>query len=439
MIIQLIKENALVILALIIGATFFLPTFLKWKRIHQVGFLVFLSILWLGLNRFNSLTTLQQLTKSTAPAPFLLLLAWTLRYPSTRKRNPIIYFYFLNAVLYIIAVSGADDAPVALIKASFWLLIILCSIKVTDSVNSGHESFVLLLWISGATALTTLITGSSLVVSPGTAFRAGLNRLYPYGANPNQIGVVFFATTVLSSAILLNSKRFLPRVFFACAIGASFVLAILTASRGVVFSTALGLLPYLAFSIKRITSLLILTLAGSAILYFAVDQIQESGISRLSSLESERFERWQTIFDRMNVRNWVIGQIGESSFDSESIEGTKGHSHNAFIKWIYLGGITALAPITIVTSAVALKGGRRVIRQRMGAISTSEFWFWYFYILSVAYGFVNESIFEPTNPLCFMHVLASVLILQRHSWDKPVQAFSHTMPSKHDVGGPRKI
>lgn len=436
MIVQLIKDNLLVILSTIVASGFFLPFLTKWKRINQVGFLVFFALVWLGLNRFNSLTNIQALTKFTAPIPFLALLYWSLRFRTSRRRNPIIYLYFFNAALYLIAVIGADDASIAVVKALFWFLVILCAIKVVDVINTAQDAFLLLLWISSATAVSTLITGSSLIVDPGRTMRAGIDRFFPYGANPNQIGVVFFATTIFSSAILLNSRKAGPRLFFATAIAMSIILSILTASRGVVFSTALGAFSYLVFSIKRITSLILVLVAVSAVLYASVGQIQNTRTSRLSSLHSERFERWETILHRMGYRNWAVGQIGETSFHSEAIAGVDGHSHNAYIKWLYLGGLVTLAPIIVIAFCVIYYGLQNLFKHGMAVAGCAEFWVWYFYVLSLMYGFVNESIFEPTNPLCFLHVFASILILNRRTWVNTLRHRSLPAPTKYEAGLP---
>ncbi len=301
--------------------------------------------LWLALSRFPELGPIQAFSKVSGMFYFGVIAFAALTHPGPKRQIPfILWLYPLLGLFSVFYVLRAEDAAIAAVLRVQWFFLTLAAIMVVRTITTEAQlTKVLYCLFLGSTAAGTLAF-LAVVKDPGAAFAGGLGRVQPWGANQNHVGPIFVLMTPLGLYFGLRSRSQLMRLFAFGAFGLGGIMALLTASRSVVFPVA-GLIAVVGWELRRKPLVIIgAAIAVIPILVFAGGFVANANVDRLSSLETERFDRWKE-YSRIIMEHPMFGimfQTGQLAAGDEEIGG---HAHNAYLDALRVYGFSLCLPL----------------------------------------------------------------------------------------------
>lgn len=372
-----------------------------------------LLVPWLTVGRLPGLGMVQSLAKTTEFAAYLLVTLAAFLHAGPRRQLPlIVWLYPATAVLGFIYIWTVTDVALAFVLRLQWLLLVVAAMAVVQTITDEESLLHVLRAFTVGVALATLIPFTDLLLHPGAAFRAGLGRFYPYGANPNQIGIAFAMAAPLTAYGALRSRHALMKPVLLGISVLAFGMGLLTASRSTMAVLLAALVP-VGWRMARKAAIAVLAgviaLGG---LYAILSLGAEGRFSRLGKLETNRPEIVMQYLGIIAERPLfgLLESEGESFLSSTSEGAT--HPHNAYIETLYLGGITFGIPNFLLV-AVSIWCTYNVWRRRKW-FSTDPVltnMLIVFMAMVYAHGFVNGSIYYPTYGWAFFHVFLSILFI----------------------------
>ena len=301
--------------------------------------------LWLALSRFPELGAVQAFSKVSGMFYFAVIAFAALTHPGPKRRLPfVLWLYPLLGLLSIFYVLGAEDAAIATVLRIQWFFLTLAALMVVRAITT-EEQLVKALYclFLGSTAAASLAF-LAVIKDPGAAFAGGLGRVQPWGANQNHVGPIFILLTPLGLYFGLRSKTTLLKLFAFGAFGLGGVMALLTASRSVVFPIAF-LLIFVGWELRRKPLVIIgAAIAVIPVLVFAGGFIADANVDRLGSLQTERYERWHEYLGVI-MQHPVFGIMFETGELAASAEEVGGHAHNAYLDALRVYGLSLCIPL----------------------------------------------------------------------------------------------
>lgn len=374
-----------------------------------------LMVLWLALGRLPGLGMVHAVCKTGGIAAFGIVALAAFMTP--RPHAPvarIAWLYPIISVFSILFVITTVDRTVALVTRAQWFMLMIAVIGVVRTVTDEASLLRILRWMAIGSAIAMLVIFAALALNPLTAFRAGIGRFEPWGANANQIGVDFSLAAPLMLYFSLRATNTLSRSVWLGFFGLAAGLALLTASRSILITVIAPAIPMLWSMRKRPFFVISAAVVGGAVFVALIaDAVGSANVQRLTSLETGRVEIFQEYWKIVGQRPLVglLGTQGESFAADPSVGA---HPHNAYLEMLYVGGIAYLLPFLLLMIATTL-ATFRVWTKRFSLgvdpllVSTLAC----FMAIIYAHGFVNGTINYPTYSWAFLHVLVSVLFL---SW-----------------------
>ncbi|MCH8152868.1 MAG: O-antigen ligase family protein [Planctomycetes bacterium] len=373
-----------------------------------------LTVAWLPLSEYEGLGIIQALAKTTGFAVYMLLAVTAWMNPGPRRRLPLMaWLYPAVALLGFLYIWTVTDRPLAFVISVQWLTLVIAALAVSQTIVDRAS----LLRVGGAItvglAIALALPLSDLVLHPGTAFGAR-GRFSPYGMNANHVGVVFGLAAPLALYAAIRARPIIWKALLVGVAVAAVGMGVLTASRSTVWFMAGSALP-LALAM---TGRPMMTLSGAIILAvgvnWALGEAGEVPLERLSTVETRRVEIAEDFLGVIAQRPWfgLLGTEGESFRRAETEFIASRNPHNAYLHILYFGGISYALPVFTLAAftgwcAFRTWKGRRLVAADPLLINMLVA----IMVMTYAHGFVNQSMYYPTSPLAFPHVLLSAIFM----------------------------
>jgi hypothetical protein len=367
----------------------------------------------------------QSIAKATLSVFFVLVSLAALLHPGPRLRlAPVVLWWPILAFVAVMFVLYVDTLLYALLLRFQWILLCVTALLTCRTLTSREAADSLARAIGVGLMVGVAIAATSIITGRASAFHLG--RFAPYGANFNQVGVVFAAAVPFSLYCAMSARYRATR--WACATMTVLVLGmlIMTASRASIAVSAICLLPFLFIGLRR--AVLIVSLVGLGVMVLLPFAYQPElkpelvaqdayGLSRLDSLETERYEIFARYLDQSVSKRPITGLLGTSEPSVLRDEEIGKHPHNAYIEMMYLGGIIYALP-TLLLVLLTIAAAVRVFLERkqmpIDPLLASIFVF----ILAAVYVHAIFGVmgWYPTSAWAFIHVLVSCYILTSADW-----------------------
>lgn len=373
-----------------------------------------LTVAWLPLSEYYGLGIIQALAKTTGFAVYMLLAVTAWMNPGPRRRLPLMaWLYPAAALLSFLYIWTVTDRPLAFVIRVQWLTLVIAALAVSQTIVDKASLLRVVRAITVGLAIALAVPLSDLVLHPGLAF-GERGRFSPYGMNANHVGIVFGLAAPLALYAAIRARRIIWKGLLIGVVVTAVGMAVLTASRSTVWFMAGATLP-LALAM---TGRPMMTLFGAIVLVVGVNWALGKGgevpLERLSTVETRRVEIAGEFLSVIAQRPWfgLLGTEGEAAFKSETEFFTSRNPHNGYLQTLYFGGISYALPVfTLVafTGWCAFRTWKQ--RRRIAADPLLINLLVAIMVMTYAHGFVNPSLYYPTTPLAFPHVLLSAIFM----------------------------
>lgn len=368
--------------------------------------------IWLALSRFPALGPVQAVSKATGMFYFAVVAFAAFAQPGPKRHVPgILWLYPILGFFSIFYVLGAQDRAIAIILRFQWLFLTLAAIMVVRTITTERQLKRVLLTLAIGEAVATFISFLAVVKDPGAAFAGGLGRVQPWGANQNHVGPIFVLGAPLALYFGLRMRGQFMRLAALGSAGLGSLMGLLTASRSVVFPLA-GLLAVVGWELRRKPVVVIgAAVVTIPILLYAGGFVASANVDRLGTLESERFERWQSYLGVI-MEHPVFGIMFETDELAASEEDIGGHAHNAYLDALRVYGLSLCMPLFglgLWSSWCAFN----VWKRRKLFCSDRLLITMLFVFMGMVYmhGMVTIVIYYPNYTWSFFHVFLSALFI----------------------------
>jgi len=408
--------SPLLVMALVIAATVFFAVVPRARRLHfALGFLVFCTM----IGQMPELPG-QGIAKISIAGSYVLVAFCALSHPGPRLRLPPLTLWWpIMAVVASLFVLYVDNVILALALRLEWFLLVCAALLTVRTITDRKSADLVARAIGFGLMIGLAVSVTALAVQGKKAFHLG--RLDPYGANSNQIGVVFAATVPFALYEAMRSRMKIVRwgSVFMSALAATMV--VITASRSSVVVTGMCAMPFIFSGIRRSAMLLsFVAVAAVVIIPFVYtpevkpeqEDIEGAGLGRLGSIDTPRYEIFVRYLDESISKRPFTGLLGENETSFLRDDDIGMHPHDAYLEMMYLGGLLYALPmlcLIVITMTSALYVVRR--RKQTGLDPLLITVMFTMLLSMYAHGFVNGSIYYPTSAWGFLHVLLSGVMI----------------------------
>lgn len=382
---------------------------------NRVLLLVVVSIVWMSLSRYTGLGVISSASKLTCFIPHLFIcfecrnLSGALHTATLPAKvmllTCLVGFFFISGVTDFVAAFGYQVGLVAICASSL-------SLSYFASRNGRWDD----IWraVCIGFGISSLVAGTALIVAPSEAFRPGVWRFTPYGANGNQAGTLFIVFIPLGLYFTDRSKSVLVKALYGVSVALVAGLALITISRSVVFFSLICSVPVmLKVGSKPVLGLILLALVSVGIALVSRESVfLESRVDRLGNLDTTRDEIASNYLEGVILDRPITGLMFTTGLSVDHAPGLT-QPHNAYLRSLYFGGAIYTLPIVIVLLA-GLNSALHLYRKKWGS---------YFeqpvpvvvlllYVATVVHGFIGVQMHHPTDAWAFFHFISLFSILR---------------------------
>jgi len=365
---------------------------------YRLGGALALMVVWMVIGRYPGLGTPQALAKATGLGAFVLLMVATVMHPGPRRAVPPIGWAVILLALYscVFIVTVSDLVLTGVLRLQ-WVALVVSAVMVSTRVLDEEGIRYVVRWLALGLAISVCVAAMALVLNPADAFRKGLGRFEPWGANSNQIGVVFSLTAVLGIYLGVREPMKTARVFWFCVCGTAAGLGLLTASRSTLATMALPCIPA-AWAMRRnpvfASAIGVVVLVGAGL--FLRQFVETTNLDRLTTLKTGRVDIAGEYIELVSERP-LLGMLESQGIRMREYEEVGAHPHNAYLEMLYLGGLAFALPMLILYATAARNAVVLWVRRRRlwidpMLITTLVV----LHLMMFLHGFVNGAITYPT-------------------------------------------
>ena len=377
-------------------------------RKYRLGVSIVAMMVWLSLDRYTGLGPLSTMAKTTYSAVYLMVGLAAVLHPGPRRHVSIVgWLYVVLALLGFIYVGTVIDVGVAMARRFAWLLLTLTAILVVRTIVDRRSLQYIFTSFAVGAGCALLIPLSALIIDPQGSF-AGWLRFRPYGANPNQIGLIFVQATFFSTCMIIGNKRIVSLSFYVVIAGISAALAITTFSRNVIILLGLLVLPPLLAMLRRPLAMFPLSFIVVVIVSLIISFVPTMASERLLRLTFHRMNTLEEYF-RVVMDRPVFGLLGtQDQISTHDLEiGT--HAHNAYAEQLYVGGVSYAGPLFFLVAYSLVCCARTWLGRKTCPFSTFQIGSMAVLLLCVyIHGLINAQIYHATDSWAFLHVMVAV-------------------------------
>ena len=378
---------------------------------------LFVSLLilvpWLTIARSPGMGPLAPAAKLTSGIAYLLIAfaAWT--HPGPKRKLPgIVWLFVIVALLSIPFVLTTQERMLAIVQRMQWLTVAFAGVLTTQTVVSYSDLNRITQALTWGCIFALIIPFSSLILFPAESFLRGMGRFQPWGANSNQIGMLFALAVPLLAYAAMSWRSSLKPLFISALI-ITIGMALLTASRQTMLAIVLVMLPVI-FALTKRPVISVLFLGLGAIGMSIVFSLGESAdLERFGSLETGRLDIWAAYFSEVFPKRPITGLLftsGESYF--KAIIEVGQHPHNAWLYLMYIGGLSIAGPM-LYLAIYSTYSGFKVWKDRQFLPGDSLYYSILLMVLVAMYiqGMFNQVVYWPTYTWSFLHVVIASLFI----------------------------
>ena len=397
---------------LVAGAVVAMSIFIFVPSRWRLPLALVLMPIWMTLGRLPDLGMVQAVAKMSGVMAYVFVFAAAILDPGPKRRLPgVVWIYPIMALVGMVYLPTVTDALFMMVVQFQLFVLTLAAIATVRTVVDEASLMRIIIPLTVGVSGALMIPLSALVFNPSEAFAAGLGRFQPYGANQNQIGVLFVLAMPLSLYLGLRFKSVILKVAFVGVTAAAIGMSIITASRSVLIVILMASVPLGMPILRRPIFMGIVGVIGIAVVGYLLSQPSEVNYSRLETLETGRV---QIAIEYMGLiaERPIVGLMASNGMSALSSESIGLHPHNVYIEMLYIGGISYFLPMMIPILYSAICAIRVYLGRKDFAIDPILISMLCAFLIGMyAHGFVNGAILYPTYTWAWWHVTVSVLMI----------------------------
>ncbi|MEE2819856.1 MAG: hypothetical protein VX615_04510 [Planctomycetota bacterium] len=407
--IQIVTEQP-ILLAPIIAFIFAYALVPSHRRLF-VSLLILVP--WLTVARSPGMGPLASAAKLTSGIAYLLIAfaAWT--HPGPKRKLPgLVWLFVIIAVIAVPYVFTTQERMLAIILRMQWLTVTLAGALTVQTIVSYSDLNRITQALTWGCVFALIIPFSSLVLFPADSFLRGMGRFQPWGANSNQIGMLFAMAVPLFAYAAMTWRSSL-KSFFLSALVLTVGMALLTASRQTMLAITLVMLPVIFTLTKRPIFTIFALALGLMGISFILTLGEAANFERFGSLETGRLDIWSAYLSEVFPSRPIFGLLltkDESYFKALYEVGM--HPHNAWFYLMYVGGISIAGPMLYLT-LYSTFAGYKVWKVRKLLPGNSLYYSILLMLLLAMYiqGIFNQVVYWPTYSWSFLHVVIAGIFI----------------------------
>lgn len=369
---------------------------------------------WLTVARSEELGAIASAAKLTSGFAYLIVAISAAVYPGPKRSIPgVVWMFVILAGISILYVMTTDGVARALVMRLQWTCVTIAGVYTARMIVHYSDLKYLLDALTWGCIFALALPVSAFLIDPLGSFLKGQGRFEPWGANSNQIGMLFALATPLFAYALMTLKKESLKPILMAALVITIGMSVLTASRQTILAIALVMLPVLLVLTKRPIVMVFLVLCGIGGLALIISIAENAEFDRLSSLESGRLDIWMAYMTEVFPKRPIFGLLGTSGESFEKSMNEVGmHPHNAWFYWMYLGGLSLAAPMFYLT-VYSSYCGIRIWKMRTFLPGPSLLYSILVALLLTMYfqGLFNQVVYWPTYTWSFLHIVLAALFI----------------------------
>ena len=369
---------------------------------------------WLTIARSTGMGPFAVAAKLSSGIAYLLIAYSAFTHPGHKRQIPwIVWMFVIVGCMGIFYVFTTQERTLALVLRSQWVCLTLAGVLTAQTIVYLSDFRRVIDALTWGCVFALIVPLSGLILFPTESFLRGVGRFQPWGANSNQIGMLFALATPLLVYTLISTKRITMRPLLLSALIAALGMALMTGSRQTMLAIFLVLIPVIMVMVKRP----IITICALGVAFVGLSVVlsigEEADFQRLGSLDSGRLDIWKLYFTQVFPSRplfGLLGTSGESYFKAVSEVGM--HPHNAWFYLMYVGGISFAGPMLYLTM-YSTYSAWKVWRYRYNLPGDPMLYNIMFMVLVAMYiqGLFNQVVYWPTYTWSFLHVVLSSIFI----------------------------
>ena len=373
-----------------------------------------LLVPWLTVARSEGLGPIQAAAKLSSGATYLLIAMSAVIHPGPKRQLPqVVWIFVIVAIASIFYVLTTEERARAVVMRVQWVCVTLAGVYTARTIVSYSDLRRVIDGLTWGCIFAIALPFSGFLIDPLGSFLKGQGRFEPWGANSNQIGMLFALTTPLLAYAIMSLKKPSLKPFLLSCLVVTLGMALMTASRQTLLAIILVMIPVFFVLVKRPIFMILAIGMGVIGLSFMLSIGENAEFDRLGNLESGRLDIWYTYWTQVFPSRPLFGLLGTAgqSFEKSLIEVGQ-HPHNAWFYLMYLGGATLALPMFYLT-VYSSYCGVKLWKFRNYLPGNPLLYSILVMLLLAMYiqGLFNQVVYWPTYTWSFLHVVLACLFI----------------------------
>ncbi|MCW5756601.1 MAG: hypothetical protein KIT54_05125 [Phycisphaeraceae bacterium] len=327
-----------------------------------------------------------------------------------RRLSPLCYLYLPLALVGPIFILTTDDNLIPIVNSIQWICMVFTAIMVSRTIVDAKSLILTLRSLAIGFLFVIPILFSAILT--GKWSYTGHSRFEPYGASSVQTAVIFTIAGGLGFYFAFRDRLLFMRPIWIGLVGASVGMALLSGTRSVLVMLMGVCLPVGLYSMRRpvlAIPMVMIVLLGVG---FVLSRVESNPFNRYSTVETARGTQALLYIRESIAERPLTGLLGTSGMNADVDESLGFHTHNAYLKVAYTGGLVLLIPYLFLAGLSFLSAwyvwkNRRLLDADPLLMSVLVM----FMTMIYAHGMVNHMIYLATHTWAFLHLVLSMLFM----------------------------
>jgi len=373
-----------------------------------------LLVPWLTVARSEGLGPIHAAAKLSSGATYLLIAISAVIHPGPKRQLPqVVWIFVIVAVASIFYVLTTEERARAIVMRVQWVCVTLAGVYTARTIVSYSDLRRVIDGLTWGCIFALALPLSAFLIDPIGSFLKGQERFEPWGANSNQIGMLFALATPLLAYALMSLKKPSLKPFLLFSLVVTLGMALMTASRQILVAIILVMIPVFFVLFKRPIFMVLAVGIGILGLSMMLSLGEKFDYDRLGNLQTGRLDIWYTYWTQVFPSRPIFGLLGTTgqSFEKSLVEVGQ-HPHNAWFYLMYLGGVTLAGPM-LYLSVYSSYCGVKLWKFRNYLPGDSLLYSILVMLLLAMYiqGLFNPVVYWPTYTWSFLHVVLACLFI----------------------------
>lgn len=407
---QLVFEQPILLVPFIL----FIFIFLSIPAEKKFYMSLIILVPWLTVARSEGLGPISAAAKLSSGVGYLMVAFSAVTHPGPKRAIPgVVWIFVIVAFASILYVVTTEERARAVVMRLQWACVTLAGVYTARTIVGYSDLRKIIDALTWGCLFALIIPLSGFLIDPLGSFLKGQGRFEPWGANSNQIGMLFALSTPLLAYSLLSLKKVSLKPILLSALVVTIGMGVMTASRQTLLAIFLVMIPVFFVLAKRPIFLILALGVGIIGLSMMLSLGENAEFDRLGSLETGRIEVWREYTTKVFPQRPLFGLLGTSGQSFEkSVTEVGMHPHNAWMYLMYLGGISLAGPM-LYLSIYSAYCSVKIWQLRKILPGDPLLYSILMMVLLAMYiqGLFNQVVYWPTYTWSFLHVvLASMFI-----------------------------